>query len=311
MKKLERVNTVLRGDSPDRAPMSCWYHFGHQFLPGEKFAELACAFFDYYDFDWLKVMNDYFYPMPKEMTALKSAADLKKLTPFEIEQSPLNEQLKALRLIQHHLADRAYFVDTVFDPYQALQRSPVGQHLPVLIEEQPQAVLDALDVVTENLIAYAKKSLAAGSAGIFVSILASKEQMTRDDFLRFVKPFAMRLFEAVKDDGPMNTLHVHGHHIDTDNVLDFPVNIISWEDRVPDNPSLQEMKDRFPGCVMGGIDNTIVTRHTPEYLMNMVREGMAMGGTTRFFLANGCSIPGSMSPFALKCMVEVAQGIRE
>lgn len=311
MNKRERVETVLRGDAPDRAPMSCWYHFGHQFLPGEKFAELVCAFFDYYDFDWLKVMNDYFYPMPPGMTEVKSANDLRKLAPFEIERSPLNEQLKALRLIREHLAGRAYFVDTVFDPYQTLQRSPAGQRLPVLIEEHPQAVLDALEVVTENLIAYAQKSLAAGAAGIFVSVLGSKEQMTREDFLRFEKPFAMRLLEAVKDDGPMNTLHAHGHHIDVEHVLDFPVNIISWEDRVPGNPSLQEMKARFPGCVMGGIANTVMTRHTPEYLMNMVREGMEMGGASRFFLANGCSIPGWMDPFALKTMVEVAQGIRK
>ena len=76
MTKIERIENVLNGDKPDRAPVSLWYHFGSQFLPGSKYAEIVLSYYKYYDFDWLKVMNDYFYPMPKNMYELKSKKDL-------------------------------------------------------------------------------------------------------------------------------------------------------------------------------------------------------------------------------------------
>ncbi len=310
MNKIERINAVLNGEKPDRAPISCWYHFGLQYLPGDRFADIVLSFFEHYDFDWLKVMNDYFYPMPKGMTALKSAEDLKQLTRFDIDQSPFAEQLKVIDKVSRALDGKAYFCDTIFDPYQALQRSPVGEHLPCLMKEAPEALADALDIVSENIIAYAKRTLDAGAHGIFMSVLAGTDQMSREDFLKFEKPFAMKVFEAVKDMGPMNTAHLHGKNVDIDNCLDFPVTVFSWEDRLASNPSLAEMREKWTGCVMGGLDNTIMTRRTPEALIEHTREGMQMGGDRRFFLANGCSTPGHMDPFSLKAMVETAQGLR-
>ncbi len=308
MTKLERIDTVLEGREPDRAPITCWYHFGTQYLPGEQFAEIALSFHEHYDFDWLKVMNDYFYPMPEGMYALKNAQDLKKLKPFDIDSSPFKEQLKALTVIASRLKGKSYFCDTVFDPFQVLQRSLVGEHLIRLTEEEPQAVLDALEVLTDMLIKYVRRVMNCGARGIFLSILAGKNEMSRETFLTFVKPFSIRVLEAVKNDGPMNTIHLHGRHIDIENCLDFPAPIISWEDRLPENPSLREVKEKWSGCVMGGIDHNIMTRRTPGFLMEHTREGMALGGKTRFFLANGCSTPGHMDPDALRLIVKTAQG---
>ncbi len=308
MNKIERIDAVLAGEKPDRAPVSCWYHFGLQYLPGEQFADIVLSFFEHYDFDWLKVMNDYFYPMPDGMTALKTAGDLESIKIFNIDDSPFIEQLHAIAKISKALQGKAYFCDTIFDPYQALQKSPVGEHLPRLMKEEPDAVLSALDIVSDNIIAYAERTLEAGTHGIFMSVLAGTDQMSRDDFLKFEKPFAMKVFEAVKDMGAMNTAHLHGKNVDITNCLDFPVSVFSWEDRLPGNLSLAEMKAQWNGCVMGGLDNTIMTRRTPEALMEHTREGMKLGGDSRFFLANGCSTPGHMDPYALKAMVKVARG---
>ena len=308
MTKIERIDTVLNGDKPDRAPVSLWYHFGSQFLSGRKFAEIVLSYYNHYDFDWLKVMNDYFYPMPKDLYELKSKKDLELLKPFDIKDSEWNEQLTALKLVRAELDGKAYFCDTIFDPYQELQRSPVGEHLPSLMNEEPDALLEALSIVTDNVIEYAKESLRSGSAGIFLSVLASSDQISRENFLKFEKPFAMRVFDAVKDQGIMNTAHIHGHNIYTEDILDFPVSVLSWEDRVTGNPSMAEMKERFKGCVMGGIDNTSMTRKTPAYLINNTREGLEMGGDSRFFIANGCSSPGHMDPFSITAIVDTAKG---
>ena len=46
--------------------------------------------------------------------------------------------------------------------------------------------------MTENLIAYSKKAIEIGAAGIFMSVPAAKEIVRRDVFLTFVKPYAAK-----------------------------------------------------------------------------------------------------------------------
>ncbi|RPJ69438.1 MAG: hypothetical protein EHM15_12915, partial [Desulfobacteraceae bacterium] len=79
-----------------------------------------------------------------------------------------------------------------------------------LAQDEPQALHDALDRVADNLIAYSKKVLSIGASGIFMSVAAARENVSRELFLTFVKPYAMKVFKAVSGLGPMNTAHIHG-----------------------------------------------------------------------------------------------------
>ena len=84
MDKLERMNRVLAGESADRPPVSLWYHFGVQHGPGDQFARIALDYFEHYDFDFLKVMNDYFYPLPRGLDAIRSRSDLERIRPIDV-----------------------------------------------------------------------------------------------------------------------------------------------------------------------------------------------------------------------------------
>jgi len=307
MDKVERVDRVLNGEEVDRPPLTLWYHFGVQHSGGEQFAKLTLEFFNYYDFDYLKVMNDYFYPPPEGLNAVKTKDDLKRIAHFDVEKCDWQEQFKALRYISRELKGKAYFLDTVFDPWQSLRRNMAGENIEALMANEPDAMLAALDVIADNLIEYCKKSLAIGTAGIFMSMYAAKELISRENFLRFVKPPAMKVFSAISELGKMNTAHIHGEDLFFEDVLDFPVNIFNWWDRGPKGPSLQWVKERIAGCVMGGINQKIVARTTREFLSNHVREGIELGGSRRFLLANGCSSDSWGYPPAMKTIVEAAK----
>jgi len=306
MNKIQRVEAALGGRRPDRPPVSLWYHFGVQHGPGEAFARVAVDYFRAYDFDWLKVMNDYFYPLPSGVDSITSGEELRRLEPFLPERSPWREQLAALAVIARELRGKAHFVDTVFDPWQTLRRNLAGENLETLMEREEEALLAALDVVTENLVAYCRKSLDAGAAGIFLSIPASRELLQREQFLRFCKPFAVRLLEAIRGRGPMTTAHIHGKEPYMDDVLDLPAPVLNWYDRGANGPSLAWVKERFGGCVMGGIDQELVVRRTRTFLQEHVREGIRLGGPERFLLAGGCSIPSWIDPGAVRAIVETA-----
>jgi uroporphyrinogen decarboxylase len=307
MNKIKRLDAVLKGKTPDRAPICMWYHFGSQHGSGKKAAAITLEWFEHYDFDFLKLMNDYYYPMPEGLEEIKSAEDLARVQPFEPEKSPWKEQLKTVKIVAEALHGKAYFIDTVFDPWQCLLKSLAGEHLLDLAITAPEALKRALDVAADNLISYNRKSLGLGASGIFMSVLAAQNVLDRQLFLDFAKPAAMKVFAAIQDLGPMNTAHLHGAGLYTDDVLDFPVQILSWEDRKPGNPSLQEIKQRFPGVVMGGIDIDQVICVTTARVRQNVREGIRLGGDNRFILANGCSVPTWMPCHAIEAMVETAK----
>lgn len=307
MNRIERVDRVFDGREVDRAPLSLWYHFGVQHGPGERFARLTLESFRSYDFDFLKVMNDYFYPMPEGLDAVRTRADLQRIARFDPAQSSWREQLRAVEIIGRELKGTSYFLDTVFDPWSTFKRGLAGENAEHLMENEPDALREALDVIAGNLIAYCRKSLEIGSAGMFVSVFAGEEILRREQFLAFVKPFALRLFEAIRGRGRMNTAHLHGDAVYFDDCLDFPADVFNWWDRGSPGPGLAEGKERIAGCVMGGIDHKIVTKRTATHLREHVREGRASGGKERFFLAGGCSIDASVNPRSIRAIVEASR----
>ena len=306
MNKIEKIDQVLSGQKVDCPPVSLWYHFGVQHGSGQQFADITLEHFEYYDFDFVKVMNDIFYPPPDGLQAVASADDLRRIGPIDVE-IVWKEQFKALQRIAEALSGRAYFIDTVFDPWQSIRRSMAGEHIETLMQSAPDALLEALGAVTENLINYCRQSVALGSAGIFLSVAAGAEILNRQQFLTFVKPFATRVLEAVADRAKMNTVHIHGEALFFDDALDFPADIFSWWDRGPQGPSLQWVKERISGCVMGGIDQTIVSRRSPLFLRNHAAEGIQLGGRRRFLLAGGCTIDSWVYPESIRAIVAAAR----
>ncbi len=307
MTKIERVERTLSGDRVDRPAVSMWYHFGVQHRPGVEFARVSLDFFRHYDFDFLKLMNDYYYPMPDGLEEIASAADLDRLGHFDPEDSPWREQLSAMEYIAAELSGEAFFIDTIFEPWQSLERTLAGEHLRTLMQDEPEALKRALDTVTNNLIAYAQASIDRGASGIFVSVMASEEFLTREQAQEFELPYARRLLEEVADRAPMNTLHAHGENIYVDDIASMPAAVLSYQDRGANNPSLSTMREHFDGCLMGGIDQTNFSPRTPRFVREHTREGIAAGGRTRFFLANGCSIPSEVNPAVIHAVVKEAK----
>ncbi len=76
MNKIERVRAAVAGRPVDHPPFTIWYHFGNQHASPERTAQVHLEFFEHYDLDLLKVMNDYDYPMPEGMEVMAAPADL-------------------------------------------------------------------------------------------------------------------------------------------------------------------------------------------------------------------------------------------
>ncbi len=290
MNKIERVRAALGGRPVDRAPFTVWYHFGTQHAPAERAAQVHLEFFDHYDLDLLKLMNDYDYPMPAGMEVIASAADLAKLQPFDPVKTALGMQLQTVEIVARALRDRALFVDTVFNAWNTLKRNLVREAMPALMTEQPKALETALGIVNDNLIRYAQASLARGAAGIFLSVPATAESLTLEQYERFMRPFDLQLLQAIAGRGECHVLHAHGERLYLDRLLDYPVQALSWAD-LNGGPAIAQMRQRSPLTLMAGLDHVKLVESSAGLVRGQVRRALAEAGPTRFILAPGCSLP--------------------
>jgi len=290
MTKIERLRAALAGAEVDHPPFTVWYHFGLQHAPAERVAQAHLEFLDAYDFDWLKVMNDYSYPMPARMETLSEPRDLRRLAPFDIAQGPTGEQLKVVELLAQPLRGRVLFVDTVFNAWSTLRRNIVKGAMDPLMREHPEALETALGVVNDNLIRYALTSLQRGASGIFFSVPATAESLTPEQYETFMRPFDLAFLDAIRSWGECHILHAHGTEVYFDRLQDYPVHAISWADR-ESGPPLAEMRPRTALTLVGGINHVTFPDVSAAQVREQIQAAVGEAGRTKLLLAPGCAIP--------------------
>ena len=295
MSKIERVRAALSGADVDRPPFSLWYHFGNQHLPADRTAQIHLEFFEAYQLDWLKVMNDYSYPMPRSIETLTDPRDLKRITAFDVRQGPLGEQLEAVRLIGQELRGKALVVDTVFNAWNTLKRNVLKDAMGPFMQEHPAELEAALTVVNDNLVRYAMTSLHGGAAGIFYSVPATLESLTAEQYERFMRPFDIAFLEAIRPFGELHILHAHGSELYLDRLVDYPVHAISWADR-QSGPPLAAMRQRTPRALVGGLDHVKFAEMSAAAIREQVRAAIADVGPGKLLVAPGCAIPSYSFP---------------
>jgi uroporphyrinogen decarboxylase len=290
MTKIERVRAAVAGRDVDHPPFTIWYHFGLQHAPAERTAQAHLEFFESYDLDWLKVMNDYSYPMPRGLETLDDPRDLRRLGAFDVRQGPLGEQLETVRLIASALRGKALVVDTVFNAWNTLRRNVLKEAMEPFMREHGAELEAALAVVNDNLIRYAMASLHAGAAGIFYSVPATAESLTQEQYERFMRPFDLAFLEAIRPFGELHVLHAHGAQLYVDRLLDYPVHALSWADR-DSGPPLAEMRRRTPHALVGGIGHANFAYTSAARIRAQVRAAVAEAGPRGLLLAPGCAVP--------------------
>ncbi len=306
MTKIERLRATLAGELADRPPFSVWYHFGTQHASPERTAQVHLEFFEAYDLDFLKVMNDYDYPMPKGLEVMATPADLEKLTAFDVTQTPMGNQLRAIEIIAKALRGKAWFVDTVFNAWNTLRRNLVKEAMPQLMTDYSRALKRALKVVNENLIQYALASLERGTAGIFLSVPATAESVTPEQYEQFMRPFDLEFLKAIQGKGEFHILHAHGEKLYFNRLLDYPVHALSWAD-LNGGPTIAEARRRTSCTLMAGLDHVKFPYISVQIIRDQVKAALAQAGNTKFILAPGCSLPTYSFPPLIKAARDSAR----
>jgi uroporphyrinogen decarboxylase len=287
------VDRALRGQDVDRVPLTFWYHFGLEKLPPFRHAQATLDFHRNFRTDLVKVMSDYPYPKPAG-----------KWYELRVEDNPFPEQIRALEIIRDGLAGSAYFVETIFNPWNVAEKLSSKEAVLQLKAENPQALLEALEAIAESEANHAKKALITGAAGIFLAIANAQEGiLSPADYAKFSQPFDRLILDAVSA-APLNTLHLHGDKVYLDRFLDgWPAAAINYSAHGT-GLSIGHVRARYPGLIIAGLDERNFRKLTEAELRAQWQAAAAEAGK-RFVLAPGCSIPNDTEAAEIRRLLKV------
>ena len=291
MTKIERVKAVLRAERVDRPPFTFWHHFGLEKMAGDKQAEATLDFYRKFDVDLLKVMSDYPYPLPGNLDAITEFSDWKRFEPIK---NPFPEQIKALKIIDKELKGKAPFVETIFQSWTVLEKLSSKKAVEQLRREDPSMLKKVLRAISESQSNHARLALDAGAAGIFLAVAAADDSvMDSQEYLRFVRESDLIILDAAKAKGYLNILHIHGNKPHFDTLLSYPVQAINYS-VYGTGVGLSEMKKRFSGTLMGGLDEQNIAKLTDGQLKGEIQLAVQAMQRRRLILAPGCSVPNDI-----------------
>jgi uroporphyrinogen decarboxylase len=275
----ERVDRALEGKDVDRVPFSFWHHFLDESKPGEEHARATLAFHDRFHTDLVKVMSDYPYPKSKaEWWALRE------------DKNPFPQQIRALEKICEGLAGQAYFVETIFNPWNVAEKLSSPEQVRKLQQEKPQALLDALEVIAKSEANHARLSIRAGAAGIFLAIANAQNGIqTQEDYARFSEPFDKMILEAVRS-APLNILHLHGDKVYLDRFYQgWAAPAINYSAHGT-GVSVEHVRAKYSGVILGGLDEVNYRKLSELDLKRQYASAKSAAGK-KFILTPGCSVP--------------------
>lgn len=293
MSSKERVDRALKGEEVDRVPFTFWYHFGLEKFPGDRHAKATLEFHNKFLTDVVKVMSDYPYPKPQG-----------KWYQLRVEENPFPEQLRALELIAGGLAGKAYFVETLFNPWNVAEKLSSKEEVQRLKSEKPQALLEALEAIAESEAKHARKAITTGAAGIFLAIANAQDDiLSQAEYAKFSEPFDKMILKAVSS-APLNTLHLHGDKVYLDRFFnDWPAAAINYSAHGTDVRAA-EVRQKYSGLLMAGLDERNF-RNLSETEMKKQWHAAQQGAGKRFVLAPGCSVPNDTTDEELLRLVKL------
>jgi uroporphyrinogen decarboxylase len=317
MTKFERLKSVLNGDQPDRPPFSFWHHFEPAAYSGPAAFQAHIDHLKRFDVDFLKVMNDGFYPMFHGSDYL-SQFEPDKFQILNGTELGFGRQLELLRRLSDEVGGKVPLITTVFSAWTVLRRllmepalnvrgvpkvglplAAVDLQINELLETREAEVLEVLSMITESQVNFVRQCLSAGADGIYFSI---REDWPNLDFAKttyqtHIEKCDLKVLAAAED-GWCNIIHLCGRIQNFSEFANFPGQILHWADRSL-GPSISSVieSESVQKVLCGGIDHSaaLLSKDGIE-LETQVLELLALSASHPLIIAPGCTYDPKLVP---------------
>jgi uroporphyrinogen decarboxylase len=323
------VQAALAGKKGDRPPAGAWGHTYREEWSPELLAAVTVDRARRHRWDFVKLQpratffaeafGSRYQPSGHSLrgpvlvhAAVSDASDASAWLNLKVvDQTVLDEQVRALGLVVRELGDGVPVIQTVFSPITVADYL-VGRDKRALVRElrqHPEVLVPALEKIMDALAGFASASVEAGAAGVFYAIsgFASPDAMPKEVYDELLFPIDQRFLEALPAEAWFNVLHLCGSHVNMDVPRRLPVQAVSYSIHNRGNPSLAEAQQLTGKAVMGGLEQRKVLVGGPSVTIErQVRAAISSTGGRGLLIAPGCSVPTRASEANLGLMMKAA-----
>ncbi|MBQ8654721.1 MAG: hypothetical protein IJ507_07255 [Clostridia bacterium] len=315
MNKKQRIQSVLRGEKPDRVPVSWYTHF-----PDQRDNTVAdqVAWAKKTDMDMLCVETDGYMQFDCGKTDLSNPGVLAALRPHRAHDIYIEGQVDRAKRIAEGLQDGAAVTYMIFTPYSTIKHSTGSETLVMdLLREHPEAVRHAMEVIEEdNFLLMERLSREAGLDGIFLSLQNCEiDRYTAEEYRGLLAPWDDRLIMKAAELFPFTLLHLCAWRGVPNRLEEWRrhrCEVINWACHIETDMGLKAGRDFFhpEAVLMGGFDNRACgilhwgnKKQIKEYTYRLL-DG---AGTQRLILGPDCSVQSATPPEHLRWVAEACE----
>jgi uroporphyrinogen decarboxylase len=317
--------TVLQGKKADRPPINAYWHVPGRERKAEDLFQSTMENYEKYDWDFIKIHpaatiakeiwgNVYDYSIyenviyPKLVSkAFKSADDLSLFTKKAGDFGAFGDMIKAVELIKASLKeDDVPIFMTMFTPVHyicdALGVPTVRRHQPAsrednvlftLFKEKPELMRNALQAITDTFVDYAERIMDAGADGFFYAEIgwARAGYIHKSEWESWIKPYDIQILECIRRKGGKIIFHTCGMKSNPEWFLDYPIDVLHWDQGAEGNPPLEGSAAWLNGIVpMGGVNEMIFGTGQSERIAEETKNTLEKNKDLAYILAPYCSI---------------------
>ncbi len=305
----DRLRAALLHEKPDRLPVSMWRHFPGFEGSSEELARVHLAFQLRFGFDLMVFNPRYAYTAEpwgyvpaddidehgRAVDAHRPFSGLQRWPDLSVPnggEGVFRTVLDALRLTDRNLPHEVPLILRVYAPLTTAYflrgdsiRDEVDDELGM--SDDLRAAVDAID---ETLAGFCRQALELVD-GLYVVSYFTGDQVIKDELVaRRLLELEMSFMDHFSDCGRLLALHMHGDHIFFDDILEYPIDVLSWHDRWV-KPSLRDARIKSDRVLMGGINESdTVHRETEEAVSLQVEDAISQVKGRGLIVAPGGAI---------------------
>lgn len=304
----ERIRAAMVGQETDRVPISLWRYFPVEDQTPEGLAAATLRWQGEYDFDLVKITPMGTFTIEDwgaESTYVPNDIGGRKVVQYgitaenqwptlerlDVTQGCLGQQIAAVRLIAAELQDSIPILQTIQSPFTTAHKL-AGNRVLDDLRQYPELFKEGLQIIAETNTRFALESLKAGAHGIFFATHgASRRLLSEAEHETFGEPYDRMILEAVRSEAQLIIVHAHGQEIMFDPLASYPTDGLNWHDRLTP-PTLQEAQDRFPGLLVGGVNEWQTLMKGPiSAIQAEIQDAITQTGGRRYVVGPGCVLP--------------------
>lgn len=322
MDKKKKLQKIIEGEKVDTLSASFWHHFYNEEQDMPALARMLVNFQETYRWDFLKINPrasyyseewgcTYTYSgdgKPKRISSsIKDVDDWASIKQLPIKDGILGKHVELVKLIKNEVQESVPVIQTIFLPLEIAARMCHSRYdMKRYIKQQPELIENALEIITETFIDYAKACLNAGADGFFLATKCASERFLSDeDFLIWHKRFDEKLLNSIAKDARFLILHICGEEIRLKDVINYPVHILHWDSTIRGNPTLKHVHKQTDKVIMGGVSNFELSTLSPEALLQVISR---VALPNRWILSAECTLEPPFREQNLHAISDLVRG---